>query len=112
MALSRTLRLMLGLESDPTSTWGRWAWIPDRKKQVLARLRDYGRSSFGIFYGRRALRESIWSRESGGVNSAPTPKDGLRFWKLVVRGFWRILNLKLHWLAYRLACSMPWSRRV
>jgi hypothetical protein len=112
MALSRTLRLMLGRESDRTSTWGRWAWIPDRKKQVLARLRAYGRSSFGIFYGRRALNEPIFSRESGGVNSEPTPRSGMRFWRLVARGFWRILNLKLHWTAFRLVSSMPWNRRA
>ena len=110
MALSRTLRIMLGRESDPSSTWGRWAWLPDRTKMALGRLRSYGRSSFNIFYGRRALHESIWYVESGGINVEPNAKDGMRFWRLVARGFWRILSLKLHWLAFRLVCSMPWSR--
>ncbi len=93
MAISRTLRLMLGKETDETSNWGRWAWIPDRTKAVLAHLRFGGRVLPDPFY-HKLYREYPLMPAYYMIN-AVTPRSERTFWLLVLRGLWMIALLKL-----------------
>lgn len=94
MGISRTLRLALGKETQEDSTWGRWAWIPDRAKAGLVHLRFAGRVLPDPWYHKRYREDGFFAPEWHGING-PNPRSKARFFQLVLRGLWMIALLKL-----------------